>query len=227
MAVGSARTAICLLGLLALGHVAAASTQGADLQEGLSHCECAGRGARWERGSGKGGRGGREMAAPGAAAPRALALGANHPAPTTLPLPPMHTVLRDFISSLQQEMSVLKPTDKRKLLTWTPGSVRAWGGGRLRARGEQRGGTLGLPCPPTAHPTPCPPTHPPACAQGMESFQGFLSDMLGGSWKDFVPTNWTLPNFTWDSLGSFGARCCCCRCCCRGWSVRWDRAPPL
>eukprot|EP00887_Chlorella_sp_A99_P007038 scaffold2.g7038.t1 len=39
--------------------------------------------------------------------------------------------------------------------------------------------------------------------QGLESVQQFFSDMLGGNWTSFLPQSWSLPSFSWDSLGTF------------------------
>ncbi|PRW61186.1 glycerol-3-phosphate acyltransferase [Chlorella sorokiniana] len=37
----------------------------------------------------------------------------------------------------------------------------------------------------------------------MESVQEFFQDMMGSSWRDWVPFNWTLPSFDWSHLGEF------------------------
>ncbi len=39
---------------------------------------------------------------------------------------------------------------------------------------------------------------------GPQSVQGFLHDVLGSSWQDFVPPSWTAPSFDWSILGGFG-----------------------
>ncbi|KAL4442718.1 hypothetical protein ABPG77_006712 [Micractinium sp. CCAP 211/92] len=38
---------------------------------------------------------------------------------------------------------------------------------------------------------------------GLQSVQGFLHDVLGSSWQDFVPSSWTAPSFDWSMLGEF------------------------
>ena len=33
--------------------------------------------------------------------------------------------------------------------------------------------------------------------------QSFFSDILGGNWTQFLPSNWAAPSFDWNALGSF------------------------
>ena len=41
----------------------------------------------------------------------------------------------------------------------------------------------------------------PPCLQG--TVQDFLSDILGSSWRDHVPEDWTKPTFDFGKLGQF------------------------
>ncbi|KAL4424255.1 hypothetical protein ABPG75_001556 [Micractinium tetrahymenae] len=37
----------------------------------------------------------------------------------------------------------------------------------------------------------------------MQNVQGFMHDMLGANWTDFMPASWASPSFDWSNLGDF------------------------
>ena len=54
-------------------------------------------------------------------------------------------------------------------------------------------------CLPSPFPLPPSPLSP-----ALQNVQSFLSNMMGGSWQDFVPDSWALPSFDWSKMGEFG-----------------------
>ena len=45
---------------------------------------------------------------------------------------------------------------------------------------------------------------PSPLSPALQNVQSFLSDMMGGSWQDFVPDSWAPPSFDWSKMGEFG-----------------------
>lgn len=60
----------------------------------------------------------------------------------------------------------------------------------MRARRQRSTRIAGLPAP------------PPAAA--LQNVQGFMHDMMGANWTDFLPASWASPSFDWSRLGDFG-----------------------